>query len=105
MKRIYILVSVFIISLTILPLSQFVQADDDDYIEAKRLLKAGEILPLEQILQKVRKSYPGKILEIELEKEDGYIIYEIEILASNGVVKELYINAKNGKLISIKEDD
>ena len=78
---------------------------DDDYIEAKHLLDSGEILSLEVILKNVRQILPGKVLEVELEKEDEQIVYEIEILDGNGVIKEIYIDAKTGKLLLTKEDD
>jgi len=78
---------------------------DDDYIEARRLLDSGEILPLEVILKNVKQILPGKVLEVELEKEDEQIVYEIEILDRNGVIKEIYIDAKTGKLLLTKEDD
>ena len=78
---------------------------DDDYIEAKRLLDSGEILSLEIILKNVRQIFPGKVLEVELEKEDEQIVYEIEILDGNGVIKEIYIDAKTGKLLLTKEGD
>lgn len=78
---------------------------DDDHVEAKRLLDSGEILSLEVILKNVRQIYPGKILEVELEKEDEQIVYEIEILDGNGVIKEIYIDAKTGKLLLTKEGD
>jgi len=81
---------------------QLAQADDD-YIEARRLQVSGEILPLEAILKNIRLIFPGKILEVELEKEDGKIAYEVEILGKDGVVREIYINAKTGKLLSVKE--
>ncbi len=78
---------------------------DDDYIEARRLQDSGEILPLQTILKNIRQTFPGKIIEIDLEKEDGFIAYEVEILGKDGVVREIYINAKTGKLLSVKEDD
>ena len=78
---------------------------DDDYIEARRLLDSGKVLPLEVILKNVRQTFPGKVLEVELEKEDQQIVYEIEILGADGVIKEIYINAKTGKLLYTKEDD
>ena len=77
----------------------------DDYIEARRLHVSGEILPLETILKNVRQVFPGKIIEIDLEREDDVIVYEVEILGEDGVVREIYINAKTGKLLSVKEDD
>ncbi len=78
---------------------------DDDYIEVRRLLDSGEILPLEIILKNVRQTFPGKILEVELEKEDHHIVYEIEILGSDGIVREVYMDAKSGILLFEKEDD
>lgn len=95
----------FILTLIVaLGYSTYVSADDD-YIEARQLHDAGKILPLESILERLRKNNPGKILEIELEKENGKIVYEIEILDKNGFVKEIYINAETGDILKIKEDD
>ena len=93
-----------LITLVILNLSHVVLADDD-HIEARRLLDSGEILPLEVILNNVKQEHPGKLLEVELDKEDDRIVYEIEILGKDGVVKEVYIDARTGKLLFAKEDD
>ena len=100
------IIALRVIALGIIALAplQLAQADDD-YIEARRLQVSGEILPLETILKNIRRTFSGKILEVELEKEDGKIAYEVEILGKDGVVREIYINAKTGKLLSVKEDD
>lgn len=78
---------------------------DDDYIEAKRLRDEGKIMSLEEIMKNVRKTYPGRILEVELEDEKGRIIYELEILGHDSIVREVSIDAKSGKLLSVEEDD
>lgn len=78
---------------------------DNDHVEARRLLDSGEILSLEVILENVRQTHPGKIFEIELEREDGRIIYEAEILGENGIVEKIYIDARTGKLLTDREDD
>lgn len=78
---------------------------DDDYIEARRLQDADEILSLEDILKNVRQTHTGRVLEVELETEDGRIVYEIELLSEHGVVSEIYIDAKTGVLLFEKEDD
>ncbi len=90
----------------ILLLAPLVGADDEcDYIEARQLLDSGKILPLEEILEKVRQKFPGKVLEVELEKEDQQIVYEIEILGSNGIVNEIYVDARTGELLLAEEYD
>lgn len=77
---------------------------DDDHLEARRLMKSGEVLPLQTILDRYRADYPGRIIEVELEKEHGLIIYEIEIVDERGKVRELHINARNGELLKVEDD-
>ena len=100
----YSIIRVLVVSLVVLAPLQPVQADDD-YIEARRLLESGEILPLEVILEKVRQVLPGKVLEVELENEDRKVVYEMEILGDDGVIREVYVDAKSGEILSAKEDD
>lgn len=104
MRRKLHITSVLLIGLMILNPMSFALADDD-YIEARQLQESGKILPLELILQHVRQTYPGKVLDVELENEEGRIIYEVEILAESGIVIEVYINAETGKILIAKEDD
>jgi len=73
--------------------------------EARKLKELGEILPLEQIINKARQQYTGRILEVELEREDGRYIYELELLDDKGTVWELEFDAKSGELIKKRKDD
>ncbi len=75
--------------------------DELDYLEARRLMENGTILPLQTILKKVQ----GSILEVELEQERGLYLYEIEVLNSNGTVTELEFDATTGKLIKSEIED
>lgn len=78
---------------------------DDDHLEARRLVESGEVLPLQSILDKYRADYPGRVIEVELEKKHDQIIYEIEIVDDRGEVRELYINARNGELLKVEVED
>ena len=78
---------------------------DSDYDRAQQLREAGEILPLETILQKLHTRHPGKVLEVELENEHGQVIYEIEILDDKGKVREIKVNAKTGEQLQQEKDD
>lgn len=78
---------------------------DDDHLQARRLVESGEVLPLQTILDKYRTDYPGRVIEVELEKKHGKIIYEIEIIDDSGEVRELYINASNGELLKVEVED
>ncbi|ADC69842.1 Propeptide PepSY amd peptidase M4 [Methanocaldococcus sp. FS406-22] len=46
---------------------------------------------------------PGKVVKVELENEDGYVVYGVEISTSNGI-KDVKVNAENGKILKIDGD-
>lgn len=77
---------------------------DDDHEQARRLREAGDILPLETILQRAQARHPGRVLEVELESEHGRHVYEIEILDAQGVVQELYVDAHSGELLKTETE-
>jgi uncharacterized membrane protein YkoI len=78
---------------------------DDDHLEARRLVEEGTIRPLEEILEGVENKQPGRILEVELEKEHGRYIYEIELLDDQGKVWEMEIDAENGEILKTELED
>ena len=62
------------------------------------LVKGGEIIPLEQLLQQVLGKEPGKLrlLEAELERKRGRLVYELELVDERGMVRKLLLDAKSG---------
>ena len=80
-------------------------ADDDDHIEARRLLQRGEILPLNHILRIVQQRVPGDVIEVELDRSSrrGWE-YEIKVLTATGRVKEVDVNAHTGEIRKIEDD-
>lgn len=83
-----------------------VQARDLGHDEALRLHQAGVILSLEQLVQSALDRYPGsRLLEAELEKEDDVLVYEVELLSSDGTVRELELDARDGQLLKDEVED
>ncbi|TVO72499.1 PepSY domain-containing protein [Sedimenticola selenatireducens] len=93
-----------LIVLMILLLPMLVVADND-HERAKALHESGKIMALEQILENIRDEYPGRLLEVKLEQEDDRVIYEVELLDSEGKVWELELDAVTGKLLDRKQDN
>ncbi|EXF45596.1 putative lipoprotein [Pseudomonas sp. BAY1663] len=82
-----------------------VASRDLDQDEALRLRREGLIMPLENLLQHALERYPGaRLLEAELEEEDGIYVYEIELLTTEGVARELELDARDGRLLKDEED-
>ncbi len=89
--------------------ASFVGADDDDdemsEHEAVRLaVKRGEVTPLARILAIALKEVPGDVVEVELERDDGRIVYEIKVLTDNGRVREVRLDARTGGILDIEDD-
>ena len=77
----------------------------DDHEKSRRLMEAGEILPLQKILDRVESERTGRVLEVELEHERGRYIYEIELLADDGQVWEYEIDATSGEVLERELED
>lgn len=72
---------------------------------ARKLSAAGHILSLEKIIKAAKAFKSGEVLETELERKHNTYVYEVEILDAKGLVWELKLDAKTGKLIQIEQDD
>ena len=59
-------------------------SDRDDHDRARAAVLAGEVLPLQTLLERLQRSRPGQVLELELEREDGRWVYEIRLLQFDG---------------------
>ncbi len=78
---------------------------DDDHIQARELSQRGEILPLERISELAKAVRPGKLIDIDLERKRELWIYEVELLDDQGRVWEMKLDARNGELIKLEQDD
>tara|TARA_R110000787_G_scaffold286413_1_gene404708 strand:- start:5686 stop:6006 length:321 start_codon:yes stop_codon:yes gene_type:complete len=81
-------------------------ADEINQDEVLQLRRFGQVAPFQQILQAVTARYPDlQVLEVELEVEHDEYRYEIDILLSNGSVRELEIDATSGKILEDELED
>lgn len=64
----------------------------------------GARISLEEAKEIALKEVPGRIEEIELDEDDGLLIYEVEIETKNGEA-EVEVNAHTGEIVMISLDD
>ncbi|PKG49116.1 MULTISPECIES: PepSY domain-containing protein [Halomonadaceae] len=62
----------------------------------------GEVVSLDTILDWLEAHYIGDVLEVEVEREGGYVEYEIKLLGPQGQVVEFEFDGHNGQLMSIE---
>ncbi|MDA8230544.1 MAG: PepSY domain-containing protein [Magnetospirillum sp.] len=75
---------------------------EEDHDRALRAMEAGEILPLQTILDRVQADAPGEIVGTELEEEGGRPVYEIRVIAPDGRVLKLLYDARDGTLLRMR---
>ena len=78
-------------------------ADNADHERARQAVEAGDVLPLRTILDRVERDYPGKVMEVELDREKGEWVYEIKLLRKGGALMKLKIQARDGTILGFKE--
>lgn len=82
--------------------------DDEDELseqeEVRLALKRGEVLPLVRILAITEKEVPGDVVEVELEREAGKLVYEITVLTAGGRVREVILDARTGVILKTEDD-
>lgn len=59
---------------------------------------------LDEAVKAALQSVPGKVLKVELEDEDGYLVYGVEITKADRQIADVKIDAGNGKLLKIDND-
>lgn len=76
--------------------------DRPDHERARAAVQAGEVLPLPVLLERLRQSHPGRVLDLELEREDGRWIYEVRLLQAGGQLLKLELDAATGQVLKLK---
>jgi hypothetical protein len=77
----------------------------DDHENARKLVESGDIVPLETILEQLQKRGAGRVIDVELERKKGRLIYEIEQVDEQGIVREFIFDATDGRLLKEKIED
>lgn len=75
------------------------RARDDDHERARAALQAGEIRPLAELLAGIEARYIGRVIETELDREDGRWVYSFKLLPPTGRVFELEVDAATGRVL------
>ena len=76
-----------------------------DQHRARAAVAAGERLPLSRILALIEAQVGGRVLEVELDDDDGRELYEVDILSSDGRVRELKVDPATGEILAEELDD
>lgn len=76
-----------------------------DLDKLRDAVKRGEVLPLSTLQEKLRARYPGDIIRVELDEDDGRFTYEFKVLQANGRLYEIEMDARDGTILDVDDDD
>jgi uncharacterized membrane protein YkoI len=96
MKKLALICALFALSLP--PAFADVLGQD----EAREAVKRGDIRPLAEAIAKAETMYEGRILDAELEREQGKVFYEIKLITKDGWRRKLYLDAKTLEILKDK---
>ena len=59
---------------------------------------------IEEAMNIARNQVQGQVVKVELEHEQGVLVYEVDIITQQGVKYEVIVNANTGGVLSIELD-
>jgi uncharacterized membrane protein YkoI len=77
---------------------------DEDESNTAVEATTGARIALEDALRIATSQVPGEVVKVEREREDGIEVIEIKVLAANGRVRELKLDARDGRVLEIEGD-
>ena len=69
------------------------QPDQD---RARSAVEGHEILPLPRVVSEVRRSFGGRVIEVNLERKRGRYVYELKLISADGRIVEVEVDAATG---------
>jgi uncharacterized membrane protein YkoI len=78
---------------------------DDDLDRLRDAVNRGEVMPLSALQDEVRRAFPGEIIGVRLDEDDDRFTYEFKVLKANGRLVEIEMDAKDGRVLDVDNDD
>jgi uncharacterized membrane protein YkoI len=86
------------------PRQQRDEARRDEHDLAREALRRGDVLPIARILAVVAQRVPGEVVEVKLDERRGQLFYQVKVLTSAGIVREIHLDPRTAA-ITREEDD
>lgn len=81
------------------------RAGGDDLDRLRDAVSRGEVMPLSALQDSVRRAFPGEIIGVKLDEDDGVFSYEFKVLQASGRLLEIEVDARDGKVLDVDDDD
>jgi uncharacterized membrane protein YkoI len=85
-----------------------IQAPDREFESddrEKRELRSLAEITIPGAAEAAHEAHPGQVTKIEIEDEEGYVVYEVEVAGDEGVYHEMKVDAGNGDILESETED
>ena len=72
-----------------------------DMRNAQRAIDRGNAMPLRQVVAKVKKRHPGRLINVGFSEQSGRPIYQLKMVSSGGAVQTVTVNAGSGRIAGV----
>jgi uncharacterized membrane protein YkoI len=77
-----------------------IQINNKDEAQVAEMAK----ITLDSAMNEALKQVQGEVLKVELENENGYLVYGVEIARPDHQIVDVKVDAGNGKILKIDQD-
>lgn len=72
--------------------------------KGKAEMAAAAKVTIDQAIKTASEKVSGKVIEAELEKKHGKLVWEVEVVTAENKVMEVHIDAETGAVIDVEEE-
>lgn len=76
----------------------------DEVKEAVEMAAAAKVT-IDQAIKTASGKVSGKVIEAELEKKSGRLVWEVEVVTGDNKLMEVHIDAMSGTVVNVSEED
>jgi uncharacterized membrane protein YkoI len=62
-------------------------------------------ISLDEAIQQALVAVPGQVLGVQLEEENGFLVYDIEVVNADRAVVDVTVDAGSGEVLTIDQDN
>ncbi|MDX1573325.1 MAG: PepSY domain-containing protein [Methylophaga sp.] len=80
-------------------------ADNDDMLKMQQKAEAFNLISAEEAKNIATETKPGFVDDVDLEGTGAGYQYEVEVADNQGMEWDIYVDAKTGEVVHVKQDD
>jgi len=73
-----------------------------DHKRAQDAVKSGKSRPLPEILSSVSSQYPGKVIDVRLNRRSNGLVYDVKVITPAGQLIRVRVDAASGAIVDVK---